>query len=112
MPTYREPSGLAMSSRNRYLSAEEKQQAAGLYLVLKKAEKQLRSGKNNFREIEAQAKAELKEQKFKVEYFTICNQDNLSPAENDDKKLVVLAATKFRTPRLIDNIIVDLTTPL
>ncbi|MCP3673380.1 MAG: pantoate--beta-alanine ligase [Gammaproteobacteria bacterium] len=112
MPTFRESSGLAMSSRNRYLSSEEKQQAATLYETLKWAEQQLKSGHSNYREIESIAITKLKERHFNVEYFNICQHTTLSPATDGDKKLVILCASKFRKPRLIDNIIVDLTPSL
>ncbi len=108
MPTFRESSGLAMSSRNRYLSSEEKQQAATLYETLKWAEQQLKSGDSNYREIESIAITKLKEQHFDVEYFDICQRTTLSPATDGDKNLVILCASKFGNPRLIDNIIVDL----
>lgn len=108
LPTYREESGLAMSSRNRYLSAEEKQLAAELYNNLLSAEKLLKSGDADFRNIEKMAKANLTAKGFDVEFFSICNQDNLSPANPDEKHLVILAATKLGKPRLIDNIIVNL----
>jgi len=108
MPTFREDSGLAMSSRNRYLTSEEKQQASALYKNLKLAEESLISGDTDFRKIEDIARIRLEEKGFNVEFFSICNQNNLKPAEPEDKKLVILAATKFGKPRLIDNIIIDL----
>ena len=109
MPTYREESGLAMSSRNRYLSSVEKQQAATLYQMLSWAEAQLLGNNTDFREIEKLAIAQLEDKDFEVEYFTICQQDSLAPATKADKKLVILCASKFGEPRLIDNIIVNLT---
>ena len=112
MPTYREESGLAMSSRNRYLSKDEKHQAAALYQILSWSESQLKSKHTDFRKIEALALSQLEDKNFKVEYFTICRQDNLAPATIDDKKLVILCATKFAKTRLIDNIIIDLSTTL
>ena len=108
MPTYREESGLAMSSRNRYLTADEKLQAAGLYQSLQWAEKQIKAGNDDFRSIEKLAVEQLQQENFDVEYFTICQRDSLAPATNDDKKLVILSASKFGIPRLIDNIIIDL----
>lgn len=108
MPTYREASGLAMSSRNRYLSAEDNVLAAKLYQTLQWAEKQLKAEDNDFRAIEELAKKRLEHEKFKIEFFTICNRDNLTPAEKPDQQLVILSAIKFARPRLIDNIIIDL----
>ncbi len=108
MPTFREKSGLAMSSRNRFLTDEEKLQAAGLFKSLKWAEEQLKNTSIDFRTLEKQAIDQLNENNFNVEYFSICHQDTLKPADRGDKKLVILAATKFGIPRLIDNIIVNL----
>jgi len=108
LPTYREESGLAMSSRNRYLSAEETVLASSLYNNLVMAEEQLKSGNSDFRHIEEVAKSNLAEKGFDVEFFSICNQHNLSPASAGEKHLVILAATKLGKPRLIDNIIVNL----
>ena len=112
MPTYREKSGLAMSSRNRYLTSEEKLQAAGLYQALQWAEQQIKAANDDFREIENLAIKRLQQEDFNVEYFTICQRNSLAPATSDDKKLVILSASKFGIPRLIDNIIIDLDTPL
>ncbi len=108
LPTYREDSGLAMSSRNRYLSAEEKILASALYKNLVIAEDKLKSGNTDLRNIEEVAKSNLLEKGFDVEFFSICNQDNLSPATAGEKHLVILAATKLGKPRLIDNIIINL----
>jgi len=110
MPTYREQSGLAMSSRNRYLTNDEKHKASTLYQTLKWAEQQLITNDIDFRAIENQAITNLKNNNFDVEYFSICHQESLAPAMNNDKKLVILCASKFGKPRLIDNIIVDLPT--
>ena len=112
MPTYREPSGLAMSSRNQYLSVEDRLQAANLYKTLKWSKEQLLLGKYNFQEIEELAKKQLQSKDFTIEFFTICQRDSLTPAKEGDQQLVVLSAIKFAKPRLIDNIIVDLTTSL
>ena len=108
MPTYREESGLAMSSRNRYLSEEDKRLAASLYQTLQWTAKQLKTEGNDFRAIEELAKARLTQDKFKIEFFTICNRDSLAPADKSDQQLVILSAIKFAKPRLIDNIIIDL----
>ena len=108
MPTYREESGLAMSSRNRYLSTDDTKLAATLYQTLQWAQNQLRAEDNDFRKIEELAKQRLKNDRFHIEFFTICNRDSLTLAEKSDQKLVILSALKFAKPRLIDNIIIDL----
>lgn len=112
MPTFRESTGLAMSSRNRYLNEEEKVKAAKLYKTLQWAEQQLLSGNKDFRTIEKNAEKMLSDYEFNVEYFTICQRNTLAPAKKTDSKLVILCASKFGKPRLIDNIIVDLDSDL
>ncbi|MFT5521016.1 MAG: pantoate--beta-alanine ligase [Enterobacterales bacterium] len=106
--TYREASGLAMSSRNRYLTDQEKDRASGLYEALIWAKKQLLSNNLDFNSIEDQAKTTLKEQGFVVEYFAVCDRNSLQQAKADDKKLVILTGSSFGKPRLIDNITLDL----
>jgi pantoate--beta-alanine ligase len=106
--TYREASGLAMSSRNRYLTGQEQERASGLYEALVWAKKQLRSNHIDLNSIEEQAKNTLREQGFIVEYFTICNRNSLQKASVEDKELVILTASRFGKPRLIDNITLDI----
>jgi len=106
--TCREDNGLAMSSRNRYLTEQEKQRASGLYKSLTTAKEQLLSTISDFTTIEERAKNTLKAQGFDVEYFTICSRNTLQPAQQTDKKLVILTASKFGKPRLIDNITLNL----
>lgn len=110
MPTYREKSGLAMSSRNKYLSPVEKIQAANLYKTLQWAEEQLHLANYSIDEIESLAKKQLYSEHFDIEFFTICQREHLTPAKKDNQWLVILAALKFAKPRLIDNVIVDLST--
>ncbi|MFT5452950.1 MAG: pantoate--beta-alanine ligase [Enterobacterales bacterium] len=106
--TYREASGLAMSSRNRYLTEQEKHRASGLYEALVWAKQQLQSNNEDFNSIEEQAKNTLKDQGFVVDYFTICNRNSLQQARVQDKELVILTASRLGMPRLIDNITLDL----
>lgn len=102
--TVREASGLAMSSRNGYLSAEEKQKAATIYQTLCRTRDAIRSGEKNFSALEQSADAVLAQAGFQPEYFTVCRADTLEPAGADDKNLVILVAAKMGKTRLIDNI--------
>lgn len=106
--TERESNGLAMSSRNGYLAAEQKEQAAILYTTLKQAAKEIQTGNRNFNDIESKAKNVIESRKIKVDYFSICNSNNLSRACSEDTELVILVAAYLGKTRLIDNIQVQL----
>ncbi len=103
LETSRETSGLARSSRNGYLSAEQKTQAAELYKILQQARANILAG-NLLPKVIDQAKISLSEAGFRVDYFNIARQDNLAPASEEDHDLVVLAAAFMGTTRLIDNL--------
>lgn len=102
--TVREPSGLAMSSRNGYLSTEEIKVAPKLYESLCAARDAVLSGKQAYTDIEIQAMLALREAGFQPDYFSICRSNDLKKAEIEDKDLVILAAAKLGRTRLIDNI--------
>jgi len=104
VPTVREADGLAMSSRNQYLSAEERQRAAALYRTLQAAKERLISGERDIAAIESDAEKILKEAGFCAEYFTVCRADDLRPATAADTALVILAAAWLGEARLIDNL--------
>ncbi|MFC1747579.1 pantoate--beta-alanine ligase [Pseudomonadota bacterium] len=101
--TVREENGLAMSSRNGYLSGEEKQKAALIYQVLQGAAHQIEGGERGYRQIESAVIEILAAQGFKPEYFAIRNAETLAPAESGDKQLRILVAAKLGQTRLIDN---------
>jgi pantoate--beta-alanine ligase len=102
--TKREESGLAMSSRNGYLSDEEKQQACALYQIMKNAENALKDGELSIAEITEQAHLAIVQHGFKLDYFNICNAHTLQLATNDDTNLVILVAAFLANVRLIDNL--------
>ncbi|RDX35309.1 pantoate--beta-alanine ligase [Kangiella sp. HD9-110m-PIT-SAG06] len=103
-PILREENGLAMSSRNGYLSQEQKDQAAGIHRVLTWAKEQLITHKLSFDSVEQSAVEQLTNQGFRVDYFNVSNADTLQVAEVSDKKLVILAAAYLGKVRLIDNV--------
>ena len=105
-PTVREDDGLAMSSRNSYLSADERQQAPALYAVLSEVGEALQSGNRDFRALEDGAARRLGETGFEVEYFAVRRAQNLEVPDRDCDELVVLAAARLGRARLIDNIVV------
>jgi pantoate--beta-alanine ligase len=102
--TVREASGLAMSSRNGYLSADEKAVAAKLYQSLCIARDAILAGQQSYEEIENSALLFLRDCGFQPEYFVVCRAGDLKKAGMDDVDLVLLAAARLGKTRLIDNI--------
>ena len=100
--TVREESGLALSSRNRYLNPQEKAVAAELYKALSGISAAVKEGSDNYQQLEADAIKHLDDNGFKIEYLNIRNAVDLGePAEGE---LVVIAAAWLGNARLIDNI--------
>jgi pantoate--beta-alanine ligase len=106
--TAREASGLAISSRNQYLNAEQTSQAALIYQTLQEASDRIIKGEKDFTLIENQAIDRLKLAGFNTDYFNICNADTLKPATTEDRKLVILVTSRLSDTRLLDNIEIDL----
>ena len=102
--TVREDSGLAMSSRNNYLSGEQKQQAASLYRCLQSVVNEVQQGREDWGALENAAEALLRENGLRPDYVAVCAAGTLEPATAEDTDLVVLAAAYLGTTRLIDNI--------
>jgi len=102
--TIRETSGLAMSSRNGYLSAAEKSKAPLLYQSLCTAKEAILAKEMPYLKIEQQALMFLAQAGFQPDYFSICSADDLTTAKAQDTELVILAAAKLGTTRLIDNL--------
>jgi pantoate--beta-alanine ligase len=106
--TQREEDGLAISSRNQYLSESERQKAPELHDVLQSMREELLSGKKDFNELEENAVFDLERIGFAPEYVSIRKADDLNEAEPGDRELVILAATFLGDTRLIDNVVVNL----
>ncbi len=107
-PIIREGDGLALSSRNQYLSEEQRRVAATLYSVLQGIGKDLQAGKRNFEELEKHAMDALSGAGFDPEYVGIRRAENLEPPDRDSDEIVVLAAARLGNARLIDNIVVSI----
>jgi pantoate--beta-alanine ligase len=107
-PTVRDADGLAMSSRNSYLTEDERQRAPGLYRALSHIGDELQNGRRNFEELEARAWQELESAGFEPEYVAIRRALDLSVPDRDCDELVVLAAACLGTARLIDNVVVSI----
>lgn len=104
--TIREDDGLALSSRNSYLSDKQRRLAPMLHEVLKAVGSELANGRRNFDELEKNARLRLSDTGFDVDYFAIRRAQNLEMPDRDCDDLVVLAAAQLGATRLIDNIIV------
>lgn len=105
-PTERADSGLALSSRNSYLSDEQKEQAVALQASLAAAGEAVRSGQTDFASVEAEGRRQLEAAGLSPEYFTVRRAADLSVAEERHANLVILAAARLGDVRLLDNILV------
>ena len=110
-PTVREADGLAMSSRNQYLSKAERTQAALMRRVLSDVGTRLRDGDRDFAALQTLAQRRLMEGGFRPDYVEIRQADTLAAPVKDDARLVVLAAAWLGKARLIDNLLMDLSVP-
>jgi pantoate--beta-alanine ligase len=103
-PTVRAGDGLALSSRNRYLSPEERARAPQIYQALRAAAYAIGAGNRDFPELEQAGWLALERAGMKPDYFEIRSAADLSKAEADSKDLVVLTAARLGRARLIDNL--------
>jgi len=103
VPTVREESGLARSSRNEYLSKTERQQASAIYRVLVAAAEKIKAGERSSRATAA-ARRSLTTLGFRIDYVAVRNAETLAPLQSDDEPARVLAAAWLGTTRLIDNV--------
>jgi len=108
VPTRREPDGLAMSSRNRYLDAGERAAAPGLYAALQGAAQALEAGRRDLVALQQSGMENIGSAGLDPEYFEIRRQDDLAPPVDADRSLVILAAARLGRTRLIDNLPVEL----
>lgn len=105
--TVRAEDGLALSSRNAYLSPAERNEAPRLYRVLSEVREALVAGRRDYARLESQALAKLGE-KWVPDYVAIRRRADLQHPSFADRDLVVLGAAKLGRPRLIDNVEVTL----
>ena len=106
--TVRAEDGLALSSRNGYLSPAERVEAPRLYQTLRTARDEVLAGKRDFRRIELQAMSTLANNGWRPDYVSVRRQSDLQAPGEEDRKLVVLAAAFLGRTRLIDNVEVTL----
>ena len=106
-PTVREPDGLAMSSRNQYLTEEERRKAPLIHQLLLAAVERLRAGERDFAAIERTGLEALEREGFRPDYFAVRRADDLSSPDDNTAgtaHLVVLVAARLGRARLIDNL--------
>ena len=108
LPTVREASGLAMSSRNGFLSPEQLKPASGIHATLQHIGGCLRAGERDFPALERQALESLETAGLRPDYFHIVDATTLLPASADSRALVLLVAAHAGNTRLIDNLQVQL----
>ena len=96
--------GLALSSRNQYLSEAERKQAPQLYRELQSIARAVENGNRDYAALEQQAAENLKQAGWQVDYVELRHAGNLQVAHVGDSELVVLAAARLGSTRLIDNI--------
>ena len=104
VPTVREGDGLAMSSRNGYLSPVEREQAPALYRTLCEAAQRLAAGERDIEALERSGNAALEAAGLRPDYFSIRRAEDLEPPGPEDAELVILAAAWLGGARLIDNL--------
>tara|TARA_B100001939_G_scaffold345696_1_gene362864 strand:- start:371 stop:1228 length:858 start_codon:yes stop_codon:yes gene_type:complete len=100
----RDSDGLALSSRNSFLSDEEICKARQIYRSLQNTAKRIKQSGVTFLDIEKLAYQELQDAGLTPDYFAICNSESLKPATSEDRNLIILAAARVGSTRLIDNI--------
>ena len=102
--TRRAADGLALSSRNGYLSAGERAEAPRLYRLLNECAARIQAGDRDYAGIEAAAAATLEGHGWRVDYVSVRARASLLPPAPDDTLLVILAAARLGNTRLIDNL--------
>jgi pantoate--beta-alanine ligase len=105
--TVRAPDGLALSSRNRYLSEPQRREAPRLHQVLDRVKEAVESGDRNFEAVEFAADAELARNGWHVDYVVVRSRRTLMQPEAGERELVALGAAKLGETRLIDNLEID-----
>ena len=106
--TVRAPDGLALSSRNMYLSPVERKEAPRLHRVLVAICEELKSGARDFQRMDREAMTELSRNGWQPDYVAVRRQADLRAPTERDRDLVVLAAARLGRTRLIDNVEVGL----
>jgi pantoate--beta-alanine ligase len=102
-PTVRASDGLALSSRNRYLSAEERARAPAIHQALREAAQAIDAGQRDYAQLERAGREALERAGMRVDYFSIRCASDLAEPRGDQNDLIVLTAARLGRARLIDN---------
>lgn len=108
VPTYRADSGLALSSRNGYLSDSERSHAAHLQQLLQDLRQRILQGERDYTALETDAFRRLDADGFVPDYVSIMDAGDLTPAKPDDRHLLLALAARLGKTRLIDNLAFDI----
>lgn len=108
VPIVRDHDGLALSSRNGYLSAQQRAAAPALQQCLQALKAQIKIGRRDYAMLFEQFDTDLQAAGFRLDYVELRDALSLQPAEVDSTQLVLLAAAYLGSTRLIDNLIFDL----
>lgn len=107
-PTVREPSGLAVSSRNQYLDDREKRAAANICRSLEQCRRMINTGETRTEQLVAAMRAKLEEvPSIEIEYVNIVDAETLEDVDKISRPVLVAVAVRIGSTRLIDNILVD-----
>ena len=108
LPIVREPDGLAMSSRNRYLSDKQRSSALSLHRALKKAENLIQNGETSANKIKKTMREIInKEQHTKIDYISVCDIETFIDKELINENVLIALAVQVGKARLIDNCVVE-----
>ena len=102
--TVRAPDGLALSSRNQYLTEAERTEAVFLSQLLQEIRQSILQGERDIERLQQQAVSDLAARGWIVDYVEVRNQSDLQPASAMQREWVILAAAKLGVPRLLDNV--------
>ena len=105
---FREADGLAMSSRNGFITADERSKVAVLNRSLNAIKQAIADGRRDFTVLVGEARAQIEAAGFRVDYISICNSRTLEMAAHDDREITILGAMYTQGARLIDNVSVVL----
>lgn len=108
LPTVREKNGLAMSSRNNYLTSDEREKASIIYKALLEAEKAFKNGEKNASKLKDLVKNIVsKEKMLKIDYIDIRSTEDLEPLEKIDRESLLAVSASIRDVHLIDNVVLS-----
>lgn len=105
--TVRAPDGLALSSRNAYLSPQARHEAPRLYVELQSLAQAIRAGRRDYSRLEEEARERLNHYGWQVDYVSVRSRHTLLSPQPGERALVALAAARIEGVRLIDNVEID-----